>query len=880
MPMSSLKPTAPHRHEPDPASQRWILDLIAGSVLILAPLFMAGRHPSGKLVYFLLTGTLALATLTLRPPRWSFSTIRSSSLFTCVALALLILFVQILPVRPLLGSSLNAALDSVLPAWNASDGLMNSVWKTFSLAPTATRLGIWILFAHALWFAYWMHRIQTPSDLRYALRMAGLCGVWIALVGLAQYLFGNGRFLWVYENPFREARGVLRGPFYNENHCAHLLALCWPCLWWWMDQFSPRSTLGFSESRRVGNATLGERWLLGVGLVGVLLAGLLTRSRGGILMLGLSVVTCVVSLLWVAPTRQRRWLPVASVAAWMLAALWIHGMSEVQTEFASMASASIDQIDPHGARRSLWQAAWKIGCQFPVFGAGGGSFREVYPLYYDPQQHIDYSYAESGYLHVLAETGWCGLSLLLFVLALIVRRFVSAWRTTRRDPELRSALVVCGSSLLVSGLHSVFDFVWFIPACLSVTLVLLACIWRIGDFSQLSQSGRGDASPGGRAVATNGVAEPHPGVGVPSWAWQVMLALVGLGCLELWPSARASLPWESYLRLSSELESQSQEWQDPQQLARMRRLLEQAVRFDPRHARARFRLAEVCLREFEYWQQVSDNPMALSQIRDAAFASEFRTRQDLDEWLQRLLGPRRILLDQAVRQARIGLREAPLHGEAYVYLSELSFLYDPSNERPSLWLQQALVSRPLSGAIRFAAGHREIVQGRLEPGLTFWRDAFQLDRSLRPAIVQQVAPRIPADLFIRQFRPELADLASLHDFYESQSATQDARVVAQYYLDRIASDHAESHEAGAWQRAYAMASKLSDPRAAEFARQAVRSEPDNYTMRRRLALELLASGAYSEAAGELRWCLAENPRDHSLLDKLTLAREQLDGADR
>ncbi len=835
-------------------------DMLAAAILFFAPLAMAGRHPWGRALYVGLVGCLAVSWLysSMRDQK----TLRRSGLEMISLLGLLVVVAQCVPLPTGWRQSLSPHIEQLLPAWNGPDSLIGSTWRTLSLTPHATREGGWILLAHLVWLTFWVQRLEHESDVRRALRWTALSGCWIALVGMLQYLFGNGKFLWVYENPFRDATGVLRGPFYNENHCAHYMALAWPCLWWWMGRV-PKGNATFTV-QGASSSTQALRWGLGLGLIGLLFAGALTRSRGGILALLLSVMASVLLSRWGSEGRDRWWPRLLCVGAVVLAALMIHGLGEVTTEVATLTSTSLDEIDQHGARRALWLAAWQIARAFPVFGTGIGSFREAFPLHYDPPQHVDYSYAESGFLHVLAETGGLGFLLLLGGCTLVLVRWRRAWFQSLISRGLRPELAACGAALLVSGFHSLFDFVWFIPACLSMTFVLVACVWRISQMT---------AEPERRSDL------PYGDVVVAPWAWQGALIVVVVSVTQLLPSARASLPWEAYLRTVNDEELDAN-GRDSSQLnldtvVVLRHLLEETVRLDPHHARARVRLAGLCLREFEMRQAQSDNPMALSQIREAALASAFPTRDAQDTWIDRVVGNRRLFLTQAVRHARNSLRLSPLQGDAYLYLSELSFLVDPRPEQQERWVEQALCARPHSGALRFAAGQQAILKGDVARGLEQWKRAYQMDPLLRPQIARQLVGRVPVQVFLDQFEPRPADMVALHEYCQSLGAHSDAALIATRYVDCIVNPSAPSTHSEEWQQAYTYATQIGDPRSRDCALQAVQIDPENYTMRRRLAMEFFAAGAFSDAVDQLEWCLRQTPRDRGLQGKLAMAREQL-----
>ena len=156
------------------------------------------------------------------------------------------------------------------------------------------------------------------------------------------------------------------------------------------------------------------------------------------------------------------------------AALLIHGLAPLSDELASLSAGSVDDLDRFGTRRQLWAADMTAASQFPVLGTGVGSHVEVYPAYFEHQFALEYTHAENGYLQVLLESGIAGLLLLLVGVAACCRWCCGAlwWASS---PRLTAAATVVVAGLTISLVHSIWDFVWYLPACMSLTIVLMAC---------------------------------------------------------------------------------------------------------------------------------------------------------------------------------------------------------------------------------------------------------------------------------------------------------------------------------------------------------------------------------------------------------------------
>ena len=64
----------------------------------------------------------------------------------------------------------------------------------------------------------------------------------MASFALVQHFVSNGKFLWVYEHPFRNSYDPVKGSFINRNHFTHMLALgIGPLIFWIVSVRRPAS---------------------------------------------------------------------------------------------------------------------------------------------------------------------------------------------------------------------------------------------------------------------------------------------------------------------------------------------------------------------------------------------------------------------------------------------------------------------------------------------------------------------------------------------------------------------------------------------------------------------------------------------------------------
>jgi len=286
----------------------------------------------------------------------------------------------------------------------------------------------------------------------------------------------------------------------------------------------------------------------------------------------------------------------------------------------------------------------------------------------------------------------------------------------------------------------------------------------------------------------------------------------------------------------------------------------------------------VCLRQFDARQRASENPMPLSQIRDAALASQFPTRAAQDQWLAAVMGDNRRLLDRALLHAQRAVRLCPLQGEGYVYLAELAFLNGASPELKHAFVNQALRVRPYSGLVLLAAGGEAALAADNERALALWKQAFHLAPEQQTQIIGFLAASMPADAFLDYFRPDRAGLGKLYSFYRDRALVEPAQYVGVRYVAELEREarHADGSAAAAfWDQASGVHAYLRDAnKAAECARNAVFHSADDFGLHQRLAAALLNNHEYDEAVSELQWLLSRQPEDASLRQQLEQANRQ------
>lgn len=113
---------------------------------------------------------------------------------------------------------------------------------------------------------------------------------------------------------------------------------------------------------------------------------------------------------------------------------------------------------------------------YPVFGAGPGSFYLAFPPYRKETITAFFDHAHNDYVEFAAESGVLGLAILGVFVALSLGAAIKAqWQ--RRDPLMRGMSFACIMGVTAILIHSWVDFNLQIPANAAYFMVLLALGW-------------------------------------------------------------------------------------------------------------------------------------------------------------------------------------------------------------------------------------------------------------------------------------------------------------------------------------------------------------------------------------------------------------------
>jgi tetratricopeptide (TPR) repeat protein len=374
-------------------------------------------------------------------------------------------------------------------------------WRPLTLSPGVTSAClIEFLALGSAFFLVWVYPFGPPGErgsqqtaLRAIVYIVVGTAATVALLGIAERAWWNGKILWFYQpvdwsGPLIAYSPRASGPFVNPDHFANYLALTLPLA-------TAGALFPLSFIRTPEQPTL--RMLFAGSALLMLTAVMLSLSRGG------ALASCVGIASMLA--MSYRWAPAHTPA--ILQRLGLRAVSLSLVTFALMVGLTIylmgapsrsavgDRLsatpgDDFAARAGVWRETLTMIGEFPLLGVGAGAWPEVFPRYQPPpkSRYFFSRTAENDYLQFISENGIIGLLILLLFAGLLIRGLTSA---APRIPSHRWPLFAALLGGILGGLVQEFvDASLHIPANALLFTILLALMLRVAFADQQGERGK------------------------------------------------------------------------------------------------------------------------------------------------------------------------------------------------------------------------------------------------------------------------------------------------------------------------------------------------------------------------------------------------------
>ena len=896
--------------------------------LVVVPMILGGSHALGRFM-LIVSASLAATAWAARQALRGEPFLPRTWALVILGVGLMIPIVQLAPLPDSIRNTLSPHLTKILPLWqqDADPATRLGTWKCLSLDPSETAAGLVVFAAYSLLFIVVVGRVQTTKDLQRLLRWCGGAVLLVAMFAFVQYFFGNGKFFWFYEHPYKTADNTLKGPFPNRNHFAQFMALgIGPILIWIVSHYSAhtrrvmpakRSSKHASSSEASDRSMRGEnrfRWnskaettaisastkagqfVLAMMAGLVMFACLLSLSRGGSTALLIAILVCCGISFSVKGANRRMFGTLLTAGIILGSSLMIFGYDKVCQRLGNLTSGKVELMDLEVGRRVIWETDLRASAHFPIFGTGVGTHCDVYPIFFDHvhDSRREFSHAESGYIQTLLETGGTGALALLAAIGMVGFWCIHGLKKSRSD-ALRLCLAAISASIAASLFHSMTDFIWYIPGCATMTVILAACaccahrlaLREAADASQpatdrASSHARTRHAASSRQPAAIQASKPATD---RSGNWLAVCAMIAISFImiqERWGPLQAEPYWNEsiladhdskYEQVDLNTLPREELVQAADYFKEQIERLKKVVHYQPNHAHAHRELAMNYLKLFDVYMLVDPNPFSTRHLDDVVRKSEFKSKEAALEWLHRAFDKKISLLQMAQHHARCSVQACPTLGRSYLNLVELSFLDNSSFDQKMQLVDQVLLVRPQCGDSILEIADSAALSGYIEEWGKLSKRVYDSNINMRRKILGKLLDNNRTDMLpltiafeLQQFEPDHD--AALFMISRCQKRIPEVqladlrRYCATKAIDGI--EDCDAYEQAT--RRYVAAlqyEKLDEPEMAlKQLRLGYQSDPNHYDIRYSLARLLIKYGDPKEAQDHIQWCDRRRPSKH------------------
>lgn len=679
--------------------------LIVG-LLVFMPLAFGVVHAWSEEIVVVLSGAIVICFLLRQILNRDQSMIWSWS-YVPVALFILIAAFQLVPLPANVVSSLspNTAIlkTELLGDLPNADQALESM--TLSFYPHATAHSLRLVLAIAGVFVVVLNVFRRPDQIKRLLVAITVIGGVIAVITLAQNIFGNGKIFWFVPTRYG---GAHSGPFVNHSNLGQFMnlsigaALGLLCVKLHEAFAGERATpAGIVEHLSSRSAKL--LWLL-IAAMGLCAAAVfISLTRGGIVSMLIAMAATTLLFASRRSLRNHSWIMVVMALLAFTCILYV-GFDAVYDRLASFR----DLGKAESGRMQILKDIWVAWGKFPIFGTGLGTHLVVYPMFDRSLVVPLAAHAENEYAQAAEETGLLGLGSLIIFGTIVWWNFARSIRNTRSP--IRLAAYGLGFGLFAILVHSFSDFGQHLPANATLSAIFCALLLVLARLTGNTPQGyKGARAPGYKALLPCALLTGVFAI----WIW----AIIGADNARV-----AQSHWQEALALET-----NKNWQGTEQeYADLISLVAAASDREPENIEYRHAL------QVRRWRSIS-------QVTDPD-TGEIIISDDLMPTARNII--------EEFHKARAF---CPTYGPTYSMVGHIERFVLNDNSGAER-IRKGYRLAPCSPMACFAAGYLDIVEGKNEDGIRKLDRAMQLDGGLFSRIISIYANHLS--------RPHLAMAAA------------------------------------------------------------------------------------------------------------------------
>jgi len=349
---------------------------------------------------------------------------------------------------------------------------------TVSFYPQATRHDLRLVLAVTAVFIVVLNVYRRSERIKRLLAAIAIIGGAVAVLALAQDIFGNGKIYWFVPTGHGLAES---GPFINHSHFGQFMNLSIGAALGLImvklhEAFTGKRVTPSLVADFFGSSQAKVIWALLIMIVLGVTAVFVSLTRGGIVSMLIAAAFTTLVLSSRKSLKGRGWIMALMALCAFICVLYI-GFDAVYDRLATLGKL-------HEAQGGRWQIVKDIAIawtRFPIFGTGLGTHEVVYPMFDRSTIPSLASHAENEYAQAAEETGLAGLTILVIFAIIVWVNYVR--NVTTGSVPIRSAAYGLGFGLVAIMVHSLSDFGQHLPAnafLSAVSCALMLALARMG----------------------------------------------------------------------------------------------------------------------------------------------------------------------------------------------------------------------------------------------------------------------------------------------------------------------------------------------------------------------------------------------------------------
>lgn len=809
--------------------------------LLFMPLAFGVVEAWSEQVIIALTGIMALvfAAKLVWDPKTSFIW---SWLYLPIGLFILLALIQLYPLpagwvevlSPQTAAIKNRLLSD-LP--DSAQGLKR---LTLSFYPRATGHDLRVILVVSAIFILVMNIYRRPAQIQRLLTAITLIAGGIALLALAQNLFGNGKIYWVvpaYDKAFS-------GTFINHSHYGQFINLSLGAALGLLlvklhEVFQGQEVTPLTVATRLNDPQLRLVWCC----VAVIILGAASMfaslTRGGMVSMLMAGGFTAVVLAFKRSLQGRGWIIATMALLSFICVLYI-GFDAVYNRLATLR-------DLQGETGGRWQIVKDISVawtKFPLAGTGLGTHDVVYPMFDRATISSLASHAENEYAQVAEEMGIWGLIMVVLFAAGIWHSYLRVTRHVRLP--IRSAAFGLGFGLLAIMIHSFSDFGQHLPANACLTAIscgLLVALARMSGNpgNNPTSNPTNPTNPANPTSNNPGLLPRRPsyrqGLWVPVWIAVAFIA--GWAFLEANAARCAESQWQKAVH--QEKDMMEKDWLGSnEEYTELLSSAQAASVYEPENV------------QYRHWLNVY-RWRSISRVTDPNTGMLLLTPQTLE------------FTEQIVAELHQARPLCPTFGPTYCVAGQLEYFILEKPQIGAEHIRTGYQLAPYDATTCFTAGLLDAQEGRLDDSIAKFSRAVELNGQMFRAVV---------DVYLYQInRPDLAVTLAGNDYgrlsyvagqlSQMDDEHQQLAGQARTEITRILQEKCAQPDAPAGMLAalgYLCLKEKDFTMAAECFRRALDQEYSQVQWRLALAQILVELNQIDEAIHEARICLRLRPQ--------------------